>query len=80
MVFNKSELVGVRHAQADMVAGFELAARNPLVVHERSVAAPRIFDKMAPFILNNFRVVPRDSAIEQDKVIVALPAHGKWDA
>jgi hypothetical protein len=77
LVLNKSELIGVRNAQADVVAGFELAASNPLVVYKRSVAASSVFDKVAAFILKHFCVVPRDSTVEQYKVIVALPAHGK---
>ena len=62
---DKSQLVGVRHSQADLISALEGRGGDALAVDEGSVAASRVFDGVAVFVLNNLRVPPGNAAVQQ---------------
>ena len=70
-------LIGIRHAEIDVVLGCELVAQNFFAVHECAVAAAHVFEDVSAFDGQDLRLLAADAAVAQREFVAGLAADAK---
>jgi len=72
------ELVGIRHAKIDFVAGLQLVLQHFFAVHKRAMSAAHVFEHPAAVAGDDLRLLAADAAVTKSEFVAGLAANAEW--
>src|SRR5208282_4337665 len=73
------QLVGIGHAEIDLVFGLQFVAKDLLAVYERAMAAAHVFERERSIFGCDLRLLAADAAVAKGQFVAGLAADAEWE-